>query len=223
MNFTQIPEAPDYEISPCGVVRNRLTQRNIGGHRMTTGYRGIGLIVDGKRQRFTMHRLLAKMFIPNPNNFPEVNHIDRDRANNSLSNLEWVTGSQNIRHAFTTGVSNRSPTVDYEQVPALLAAYLAGTPLKDLHEKEDRSSLRKLLKREAERQGLSEEFSVAQGKIKRTLVQRQSMKITATSGDDVLTFESINAAARYFNKNPGSIHKALKSGKQFLGYQWRSA
>lgn len=50
-----------------------------------------------------VHRAIAKVFIPNPNNLPQVNHIDSDRKNNNLSNLEWVTAKGNFQHGLAAG------------------------------------------------------------------------------------------------------------------------
>jgi hypothetical protein len=58
-----------------------------------------------------VHRLVAQAFLPNPSNLPEVNHIDCNRANASLANLEWVTPSQNRKH----GVEFGSVVVPYRQ------------------------------------------------------------------------------------------------------------
>ena len=64
------------------------------------GYRE--LILNGKNHR--VHRLVAEAFIPNPNGFREVNHIDGNKQNNSVKNLEWVTHSENMIHAYQTGL-----------------------------------------------------------------------------------------------------------------------
>lgn len=62
------------------------------------GYLKIGLFKDGKNNKHRVSRLVAKAFIPNPYNLPEVNHIDGNKQNNSFTNLEWVSGEQNRAH-----------------------------------------------------------------------------------------------------------------------------
>ena len=64
------------------------------------GYYTYTLYKNGKSQRKLLHRLLAKAFIPNPNNYPCVNHIDGNPLNNDLSNLEWCTYSYNTIHGY---------------------------------------------------------------------------------------------------------------------------
>ena len=54
--------------------------------------------------KFSVHRLIAIAFLPNPTNFPEINHIDGAPLNNKLDNLEWCTHQQNMQHAWDTGL-----------------------------------------------------------------------------------------------------------------------
>lgn len=71
------------------------------------GYIQIPLHKNGIRKNHLLHRLVAKTFIPNPENKPEVNHINGDKKNNSVYNLEWITKSENQKHAYKTGLQRR--------------------------------------------------------------------------------------------------------------------
>jgi hypothetical protein len=68
------------------------------------GYKRITLSIDGKEERWSVHRLVALLFVPNPEQKPQVNHIDGNKENNDASNLEWCTASENNKHAFRTGL-----------------------------------------------------------------------------------------------------------------------
>lgn len=74
----------------------------------TNGYSYVALIKSPKKTYCLLSRLVATHFIPNPENKKEVNHIDGDKKNNAVWNLEWVTPKENVAHAFRTGLNDKS-------------------------------------------------------------------------------------------------------------------
>lgn len=99
-----------YKVSSEGVLVGTPRQGTKGGvvkrYKMKNGYEEYHLYKDDKLHHEYAHRLLARYFIPNPENKPHVNHIDGDPTNNSLDNLEWVTHLENVQHAVRTGLFN---------------------------------------------------------------------------------------------------------------------
>lgn len=111
-----------YEVSNQGKVRslNRMNPCNAGEKRRSflqcltgvtlkptlcsSGYLGVSLKRGSKNKTATIHSLVAKAFIPNPENFPQVNHIDGNKLNNVVVNLEWCSHSQNMKHAADNGL-----------------------------------------------------------------------------------------------------------------------
>lgn len=93
----------NYSISDIGEVRNDITGY-ILKPTIQQGYAHVTIYIDKKGKRVKIHRLVANAFIPNPDNKPYVNHIDGIRSNNRVENLEWVTASENTRHAVDTGL-----------------------------------------------------------------------------------------------------------------------
>lgn len=93
-----------YKINEKGEVFNTLTNNYIKGDINNFGYYRVCLWENRKKKRFFRHRLVAEYFLDNPENKKFVNHIDGNKANNNLSNLEWCTRSENEKHAFKTGL-----------------------------------------------------------------------------------------------------------------------
>jgi hypothetical protein len=102
--WVDVAERPAYEVSSLGRVANKETGLVLKQSTDGNGYKRIGL-KGGVTKNFSVHRLVLLNFLANPMNKPQVNHIDGVKANNRLSNLEWATQAENIRHAFIMGLS----------------------------------------------------------------------------------------------------------------------
>lgn len=101
-----VPDEPRIAVSPDGQFVNLRTNRPIKPGQIYDGYWKISIFYEGKTTNWYVHRLMARTFIGRPDrhldkdhSVLEVNHIDTDKSNNKLSNLEWVTPVENIRHA----------------------------------------------------------------------------------------------------------------------------
>lgn len=110
-----VNDYPNYEVSNTGRVRNRksgrLLQQKLGREGR---YMSVYLCNNGHENTQRVHRLVAKAFIPNPENKPQVNHIDGNRLNNHISNLEWCTSKENNLHAIKTELNHPG---EYQKKP----------------------------------------------------------------------------------------------------------
>ena len=106
--FREIDGFPDYEISNLGRVcsfKGRYP-KILKPRKNRWGYLYVILYTGRKRATKRVHRLVAEAFVSNPENKPQVNHIDEDKENNMAENLEWVTCGENINHG--TGIRRRA-------------------------------------------------------------------------------------------------------------------
>lgn len=90
-----------YQVSNLGYVKRK---NRILKHTYREHYKAVILCKNGKTKTFQVHRLVALAFIPNTNNLPQINHIDGNKLNNKVSNLEWVTPSENRKHGIRLGL-----------------------------------------------------------------------------------------------------------------------
>ena len=102
---------PNYEVSNWGNVRNRLTGKMLKQPISNTGYKRVYLYDDQGSHPKSVHRIEAEAFFDGCGEHLQVNHIDGNKQNNDLSNLEWCTASENMKHAFKTGLEKRG---DYQ-------------------------------------------------------------------------------------------------------------
>jgi hypothetical protein len=126
----------DYEVSTHGRVMS--FKRDAGGRLMslrtnTCGYLIVDLCANCERKSIRVHRLAAEAFIHNPDNKPQVNHINGVKTDNRLENLEWATSSENVQHSFDTGLlvavsgeKHYKATVSDEMVRQSIAEYATG-------------------------------------------------------------------------------------------------
>ena len=96
------PEYTDYDITEDGQVYSLMSRyglrkkpRLLKQYTTLFGYNRISLFVDGEKRKKIAHRLVAETYIPNPDNLPCVNHIDGDKSNNNVTNLEWCSSQYN--------------------------------------------------------------------------------------------------------------------------------
>ncbi|CAJ1226638.1 NUMOD4 domain-containing protein [Lactiplantibacillus xiangfangensis] len=131
-----------YQVSDLGRVKslNRIRMKHHYPERILNtskrlthdGYARVSIRDDfGKQHEYRVNKLVATVFIPNPENKSSVNHIDGDKLNNAVSNLEWTTRSENMIHAYqhglkrpVSGTKNGNAKLTEEQVRAIRSEYI---------------------------------------------------------------------------------------------------
>ena len=104
---------PDYLVYEDGRIWSNKTNKFLRPTYTKAGYASVELFNKKGSKRLLVHRLVADAYIPNPNNFPQVNHKDENPKNNHMSNLEWCTAKYNMNYG--EGAKKRHANVDYSK------------------------------------------------------------------------------------------------------------
>lgn len=123
--------APDYWISTKARVWSHVDSRFIEGYTNEKGYTDFSLYVNGYRIRDSLHRMLAKAFIPNPHGYPMVRHLDDNPFNNDLDNLAWGTQLHNMRDCIDNGHFRYFTREDIEHANAVRRTPIVAIRLRD--------------------------------------------------------------------------------------------
>ena len=116
----------NYYVESSGCIFNKKLNRYMTQKPCRAGYMRVWLTCDdGKRRAFSVHRLIASYYLPNPEDKPDVNHIDGNKSNNSIENLEWVTKSENQLHSRRV-LKNKGRARKQDRIDAIKFLYKNG-------------------------------------------------------------------------------------------------
>lgn len=226
-----IPDFENYLIGEDGVVVNSRKGNALTPVLNENGYLYVTLWKDNKQYPRTVHRLVASAYVGNPDGKPFVNHKDANRANPHKDNLEWVTQSENIRHAYKLGTMSQKRRLTDDQLQECLVRFLQGESMTALSEEFDYalSPLSISLRNQAVRNGQVAEFTkeLVRQKAARNksanLPKRRVVQQLTVDGHILATHESLTAAAHALGKKTcGPISNVL-AGRQKLayGFTWK--
>lgn len=222
MEWKTVSDCNGYEVSDSGTVRATKTGKNRKLLISATGY----AVVRFANKNWPVHRLVAKAFVPNPENKPQVNHKDGNKANNSADNLEWVTAAENMRHSYEVlgNIGPRKRVGKYSLEGALLEVYgsvadaIKGTSY-------DYSTV---ASQAAGKRGYRKAYgfqwayySEDSGDCLPTHENKRIRSVVGRREDDSVEYSSVTEAAKSLNITPSAVFAAL-SGKNKTagGFRW---
>lgn len=239
-----------YEISDTGEVRsvNRILKVTNKKDTLFKGkpikqlpnksvlYMQVSLWKENKGMNYYVHRLAAEAFIPNPDNLPEVNHIDGNKQNNHVENLEWVSRASNARHAINTGLRIYTNRLTEEEFLECIECVINGETYTDLLKRVPYKlpfiSIK--LKQVAKKYGLEDKLAEAV-KLNQARVRSQTGKLIAQTKSKRIAmldpntkavlkeFNSLREAHLFIGKSSTGAISNAANGRQKTagGYSWK--
>ena len=218
----------NYVVARDGSVTNTNTGRVLKPNLNENGYLYVSFWKNNRNNPHSVHRLVALAYIPNPDNKPFVNHIDANRSNPHVDNLEWCTQSENIQHAYRLGNMSQKQNFTVEELDWLLAEFLARKSMTELAKTMNvgLSRLTLNLRKRSRQTGKEANFDIElidQKRIRNTEAnankQTPIVQMDMT-GQELARYPSMTAATRALGKTTcGPISNALNPmNKQKIGY-----
>lgn len=244
--WKQYPDYPFVEVSNLGRARTKdryvtvkgQSKRLIKGRILKQedngrGYMQVKFCMNGKLVHLLVHRAVAICFIPNPNNYSEVNHKDNDKTNNVVSNLEWCTSQYNIAYRENYGVSARKATKALRR-PVFAVGLKTGKVLRFESRREAERQLNipnqeicKVVKGKQYTAGgywfTEDKNEITENKIQEIRASVRFLGGVITINLDtfeVLYFESQHEAARQLGVSQGNISSVIKGKQNKTGDFW---
>lgn len=181
-----------YKISNYGKILS--TKKNILLRpSVVRGYEKVCIFIDGKYKIMSVHRLVAMNFIPNPNNYPQINHIDGNKENNFYKNLEWCTPSMNVKHAYKNGLN--------------------------VYTDERRRKMSEVRARRKIWNPLKEETKKKISEARRGINNPYSKKILCVETGEI--FNCLREAGERYNVIKQAIFHSIKKGTKSCGFHWK--
>ena len=220
-----------YYITPQGDVVNTKGKTLAYTVNKKTGYKSVSLWKNNIGSSKTIHRLVALTYLTNPNNLPEVNHIDGNKLNNHVDNLEWVTRSENMIHAYATGLIEQTKLLDAPTYESLLERFLLGESMTALASEHTVGLTRVTInmRKLAKDKGMHEQFEAQlkeQKRIRNTqanATKQQEVAQYTLDGELVAVHTSLTAASKALGKSSaGPISNAVRGMiKTAYGFKWK--
>ena len=167
-----------YLIGENGQILNLANNTMLNPTELENGYLKVGLATgDGNHEQHTVHTLVARHYIPNPYNHPQVNHKNGIKTVNHKDNLEWCLCVDNILHAFQHGLRPGYMSADDKE--KYLADVLAGQSVPELAQSIGRApeTLSKMLRETAKRLGIHDQWVIAMKEVRKNAAIRNLSKI----------------------------------------------